>query len=271
MITKEFLYTEWVTNLKSQREIAEENNVGLWLIEKLIKQYKLTGARSKVMYRYKEELFNFNDPAFCYFIGFMIADGYTDLKTRRAIISITDSPEVLQTLSQYFSKDKITPIYRYKTPGDKYSYRLTISSEYLISILENCGVAMQNKTSNVRFPSFPSKEMFKMALRGFIDGDGNIRYTKSALNLTMRWYSHSDNLVTDLVREFKKWYNYDLSVNSVKNKTGKELSTRVDFTNNVIDLYAKYPEYSLERKRKTVKNLVDDIVHRYEMINHSSW
>lgn len=268
-ISKQFLYDEWVLNRKSQKEIAEEQNIGLWYIEKLIKDYKLTNARSKVKYTYNEELFNINNPIFAYYVGFIISDGYVDLKNNRVALAITDSPIVLENLSKYFSKDRITPIYKFKTKDNHYSYKLTISNKYLVDLLISLGVGVSNKTSNVRFPVFNDRICLKMALRGFIDGDGNIRNMEHSV--IIRWYTHSLYLVEDLKNIFKNWYNYDISINPVKNKLGKEMSTRTDFWKNVIDLYEDYNEFCLERKKLQIKLLVDDIVHRYGMINHSKW
>jgi len=268
-ITKQFLHDEWVLNRKSQREIAEEQNVGLWYIEKLIKDYKLTNIRSKIKYTYNEDLFDINNPIFAYYIGFIVSDGYIDLKNSRVALAITDSPKILERLSKYFSKDKLTPVYKFKTKDNHYSYKLTISNKYLVDLLISLGVGVPNKTSNVKFPIFYNKTCFKMALRGFIDGDGNIRNTEH--NIIIRWYSHSSYLVEDLKNAFKYWYNYDLSINPVKNKLGKEMSTRTDFWKHSIDLYEDYDEFCLERKKLQIKLLVDDIVHRYEMINHNKW
>ena len=112
-LTKEVIYNEWVVNRLSQKEIAEKYNVGLWLIESRIKQFKLTKIRSKIKYVLNTEHINLESPVFWYTVGLVISDGYIDEKNKRIIIGLTNDFEILEILSAYYSTTVKIPIYRY--------------------------------------------------------------------------------------------------------------------------------------------------------------
>jgi hypothetical protein len=268
MITKELLEQEWIVNRLSQREIADKYSVSLGLVEARVKKYRLIGARSKVKCAFKEELFDLNNPIFCYYLGLFLSDGTLDRANQRCVISLTDDFGILKTLADYFKKDN-SPIslYSYRVKGGKTIHRLIITSKVLVDlVVPYCGT---NKTEDLSCPKFNNLECFRMFVRGFLDGDGNIRYINR--NLIFRFYCHSLKFIEEFLIEFEKHYSYKLSTRDTKFKHGMEVSSRTDFTYELIKIYETRSEFCLERKRNVVKNLVDDIVHRYEMINHSNW
>lgn len=268
MITKELLEQEWIVNRLSQREIADKYFVSLGLVEARVKKYGLIGARSKIKCVFKEELFNLNNPVFCYYLGLFLSDGTLDKVNHRCIISLTDDFDVLKTLANYFKEDN-SPIslYSYRIKNGKLSHRLIVTSKVLFDlVVPYCGAA---KTKDLSCPKFDNLECFRMFVRGFLDGDGNIRYVNRSL--IFRFYCHSLKFIEEFLIEFEKHYSYKLSVRDVKFKHGMEVSSRTDFTYELIKIYEARSEFCLERKRNVVKKLVDDIVHDYEMINHSYW
>lgn len=264
----DFLYNEWVVNRKSQAVIAKELGIHLGKLEAIISKVGLVGARDKVKYEVNENLFDINLKEFCYFSGLILTDGTINLDSNRVILRIGDI-EPLTELSNLYSKTAKIPIFEYNVKGGNTIYDFKITSKYLVEYLNSIGIVAENKTSLVTCPIVNSLENFKYLTRGIIDGDGNIRvFDNKAI---FRIYSHSSNFVESFVNEFDKYFNYKLSVNSVKNKTGKEISSRIDFTNNLLFIYEEYKELCIKRKREQLKNLVDDIVHAYEMINHKNW
>lgn len=271
-LTKEVIYNEWVVNRLSQKEIAEKYNVGLWLIESRIKTFKLTKIRSKIKYVLNTEHINLDSPVFWYLVGLVISDGYIDERNKRIVIGLTNDFEILELLSKYYSTDIEIPIYKYTTNTEgKYRYSLTLSDENLLNLFHSIGIVGYKKTYEVTFPDPESKYLFNFLLRGFIDGDGNIRYHKEGMHMEFRFYIESHNLVNNLIKLFIKYYNTELYKGPVKGRHGYNVTSKKLPNNCIIDIYSDIPELSLQRKRNIVKTQVEDIVHRYEMINHSNW
>ncbi len=269
-ITKELLFTEWVTNRKSQREIAEEYSVGLWKIENLIKEYALKGARTKIKYPIDHDKISLDNPRFWYLVGLIISDGYINDKNQRVIISLRDY-QILEVLSDYFSGPVKTPIYRYKVKGESYKYNLTLSDEYLVGLLESIGIPMTDKTATVNFPDPGNISCFNMLVRGFLDGDGNIRTKSDGKFIEYRFYSHSPKLVEDFKRLVLKYHNVEVYDYVTSGKSGKTITSKTKDGDYLIDIYDEYPEFSISRKRDTIKTYIDDIYKRYQRINLSNW
>lgn len=272
-ITKQFLYDEWVTNRKTQREISDELGIKLGKLEPYFKKFGLNRVRSKEKYDTNEEHINLSSEIFWYLAGLIISDGYIDTKNNRVSISLKNK-DILEQLSYYFSGNRKIPIRKYqygKRNVQNPRYSLIIVSKKLIKTLEEIGIHGKNKTSTVIMPDPKSKELFNFLFRGFLDGDGNIRYNKTALNITFRYYAHSINLVNTSVELYRKYYNVDLVVSNVKGRLGKVVSSKINSTLNLISIYEKLPNLCIKEKRDVIKNLVDDIVHLYGMINHRKW
>lgn len=271
-LTKEVIYNEWVVNRLSQREIAEKYNVGLWLIESRIKLFKLTKIRSKIKYILNTEHISLDSPVFWYLAGLVISDGYIDEKNKRIVIGLTNDYEILELLSEYYSTTVKIPVYKYATNTEgKYKYSLTFSDENLLELFHSIGIVGYRKTYEVTFPDPKSKYLFNFLLRGFIDGDGNIRYHKESMHMEFRFYTESHKLADNLIELCTKYYGTELYKGAVKGRSGCSVTSRKLPDNCIIDIYSDIPELALKRKRNIVKIQVDDIVHRYEMINHSNW
>ena len=165
--SKEYLYQEWVINKKSQRQIAEENKVSMFSIEKFIKLNGLTGARHKSLLHIESEKFNFNNPYYCHFLGFIAADGCLISNSPSIYIVISDSDSSL--LEMYKVK-------HYVNKEGRYLCSIRIHSNTVYEHCKQIGMMPSTKTFDIKFPSFEYSDFFfKYYLRGFMDGDGNIR------------------------------------------------------------------------------------------------
>lgn len=89
--------------------------------------------------------------------------------------------------------------------------------------------------------------------------------------LEFRYYSHSDKVTEKTVFLFKKYYNVDLYKYSTKGHSGCTVSSPSIGEDILIQIYNDFPSIAIPRKRNIIKGLVDDIVHRYEMINRNNW
>lgn len=271
-ITKQLLYKEWVENRLSQKQIANKYNVGLWIIEKRIKDFQLTKIRSKIKYILNNEHININSPVFWYLVGLTISDGYIDEKNKRISIQLTNDIKILETLSDYYSTNVKIPVYSYQTNvPHKVRHTLTLSNEKLINLFHTIGIYGYRKTYDVSMPDPNSPYLFNFLLRGFIDGDGNIRTYIGSMGMEFRFYIESHNLVNTLIFLCKKYLNIDLYKGVVKGRNGFNITSNNIYDNTIINVYSDIPILALERKRNIVKKIVDDIVHRYEMINHNNW
>lgn len=271
-ITKELLTEEWVINRLSQREIAEKYKVGLWLIESRIERFELTSARTKIKYLLNSEHVSVESPVFWYLMGLTLSDGHIDEKNKRISITLTHDYEILETLSLYYSKDKPIPVYSYLCTNNNTRYSLTLSDVSLINLFHSLGVDGYRKTYVATMPDPNNKEMFNLMLRGFIDGDGSIRYTaKSKQYLHFRFYIESKNLTNSLALMFKKYYNIDLYVSNYKGRTGFRVESPALKKGELIKIYSEFPDLALRRKRDIVAQEVNTIKACYDAINWNNW
>ena len=109
-----------------------------------------------------------------YWLGFLYADGYVNLKKIRFEFGLIDK-DILEKFANDIgiSKDKIKE--RQTKCNNKYfkSYRLTLESKKLVQDLINAG-CMERKSFILKFPSFDivPRNLMQHFIRGFYDGDG---------------------------------------------------------------------------------------------------
>lgn len=271
IFTKELLIQKWVKERKSQKEIAIEYGVHVGTIETYIKKLGLTGYRERQKYPVNKNKIDRLNPIYWYFVGLTISDGHLDFKNNRIIISLVNDEDILLKLSEYFSTDDYTiPVHRKVSSNNSVIFSLYLTGQLLLlDVAELLNItADSDKTKDVCVPTAPNKNCGLMLLRGIIDGDGSIK--NSAVFPYMELYSHSINMVKSLIVEYKRWCKIELSKYKAKNLLGYWLRCPVN-TLSVIEIYEHYPDICLLRKRNKVKKSVDDIVHHYEIINHSNW
>lgn len=178
--SKDYLYQEWVVNKKSQRQIAEENNVSLFSIEKYIKLNGLTKARHKSLSNIESEDFNFNNPYYCYFLGFVAADGCLIKNAPSIFITINQSDSEL--LEMFKRELKLPCEVKYFTDRKgKNLCSLRLNSKIMYNHCLEIGMMPSTKTYDLKFPPEEYSDIFfKYYLRGYMDGDGNIRSEKKS-------------------------------------------------------------------------------------------
>lgn len=219
-------------------------------------------------FTFNESKIDINNPIFCYYIGLVSTDGYISVKTKRVIVRIrnSDSERLLYKLKEYFEYNG--PIFLYKNKD----YELRLSSNYLISYLNNLGISF-NKTKTLTFLSnFISEDCLRMYIRGLHDGDGNIKRLKS--KKTNRWIGGAFRILNNnelFIDDFSKWINSKFNFKTKiyiakrKNKNFKELYTSTregkDFAKwfyqgfDEIKLYCKYSKYITVRDNDIVRTI----------------
>jgi DNA-binding transcriptional regulator WhiA len=271
-ITKELLTEEWVNNRLSQQEIADKYKVGLWLIESRIKHFKLTGVRSKIKHLVDQTHVTVDSHVFWYLMGLVLSDGHIDEPNQRITIQLTHDLEILEVLAKYYGKDRPLPIFNYRCKNNNIRYVLTLSDKPLIDLFHSLGISGFRKTYVTHMPDPGTRNMFNLMLRGFIDGDGSIRFTKNnGYYLHFRFYIESENLKNDLVGMFEKYYGISLYQGKHKQRNGFRVESPALKKDELVEIYSDYPDLSLRRKRNIVQKEVDSIMYRYHTVEWENW
>jgi len=119
-----------------------------------------------------------------YFLGLMAADGHTSLKPDAKFMSLElqkPDSEVLKKFACLLNYEgEIESISR---EGKKPSEKLLIYSRKLTESLIKNGISETTETHSIS--TFLPKKLRRHFLRGLIDGDGHIKFSTKALNLTV--------------------------------------------------------------------------------------
>ena len=124
------------------------------------------------IYKINYDFFNKDSEEYWYFAGFIASDGYISDERVELALNKKDE-EILKRFQKLICPDK--PLYEKSATNSK---KLTIHSKqiakhfkYLFSMTTN------NKHKEMKFPDVPDKYL-KDFVRGLMDGDGTIDYTK---------------------------------------------------------------------------------------------
>lgn len=114
-----------------------------------------------------------------YFLGFLFADGYNNIKKKAVCLSLKeDDKDILLKLNNLIQPTKplfyidMSPINR-GYENSKNQYRLTISSVYMSDKLASIGCG-SNKTNSLYFPNYLKDSLIHHFVRGYFDGDGSV-------------------------------------------------------------------------------------------------
>lgn len=115
-----------------------------------------------------------------YVLGFVMADGYNNVKKRYINIRLALQDEShLKKISECVGSNK--PIRRVISSGysgdDYESCQITFDSVKLSKQLEHMGIN-GDKSNNLQFPSYLSADLYSHFIRGYFDGDGSVSWTE---------------------------------------------------------------------------------------------
>lgn len=238
---KEWLYNEYVTKRKTQKQIAEEIGITLPKLEYWIKKLGLIGSRNRFKYKFDDKFINLNCNIYMYFCGLIASDGYCDRTNNRVSIRIHKrDQEPIIFLSKYYR----IPYKYYRSSID-----LTISSRELMKSLEEINLNIKNKTYNLDFPVFQTDQQYKYFIRGFLDGDGNIRDKGFRASIA------SKKFMVGLIEYLNNKFNYDINLTWQNNKYSKiEVNGRKAIT--ILKwVYSDNQELAIKRKVQKVNQM----------------
>ncbi len=133
---------------------------------------KLRRTVKPLKYNIDEGFFNDWTKEFAYFLGFFMADGHINLKTRTASIKLQNRDEyILMTFLKFFKTNRELA-YEQGYP------KIRINNSLIIKRLVDLGCYPCSSLKN-SYPTEMSDKYFFHFLRGFIDGDGSIYICKS--------------------------------------------------------------------------------------------
>lgn len=169
---KNYLKTKFIEERKTVKTIAEECNVAHSTIEYYLSKYNL--KRGNIKHTIDSDAVDATSPVFNYYTGLIATDGYLDKKIPRVSLRCKNlgCDTVFNNLKHYFKFTGDVKLY-----GDLFD--LTITSKFLIQMLNGMGVSSKGKPYN-KFPShFYDEDCARMYLRGILDGDGNITVVRT--------------------------------------------------------------------------------------------
>lgn len=168
-IDKNWLLENWVNTSKSIRQLAEEENINIKILENRCIRW---GIKKHFCYPLNtEKLFDISDPHVWYLAGLIATDGYVPKGQNAVEIDLKGSSEeiLLNDIHKYF--ELTSPVQNYNN-----STRIRIATEGLNEFLKcNFNIPDGPKTFTVEVPSkFINEDCAKAYFRGCLDGDGYI-------------------------------------------------------------------------------------------------
>lgn len=232
-ITKEVLQQLYFTENLSQRKIAKKFGVTTAKIEQLFKTLGLKAKKYK--YTLNENLINDANILLWYVLGLYLADGWQQKSNGMINSRITIS---LKSGNPYSTLEHIKNalewtgnIQTFKNKG----YTLSINNPILSQWIDSKGLLIENKTFNANLTQLGSitKEQASMFLRGYFDGDGNIKFSCKNLPIIhcVRMLTASKQLALDLEGLIKSHTGINVSLNYINNVKSTNTYSEIRTTN----------------------------------------
>lgn len=243
---KAWLKDEYLLKRKSAYQIAKELGVAYGRVDRWVQTHGFYGLKP-YKHTCDETKFCYKDPIFCYYAGYVAADGHIDSSTtpRVSLRSSDKCSEILfYRLANYFEFSGEIRLYRK-------SYDLTITSSKLVVELFNYFNITPAKSMTLKFPKdFYNDENASMYFRGVIDGDGNIKKDG-----TVRLYCGSNDFIDECILFLNERFNWKINKTFVRKKyPGFSLSPKK--AKVFLDWIYKYDNtYQLQRKYEQYLNV----------------
>ena len=264
---KDSIIEDYTKKGLTYKEIGRKYSASPDTISKYLHQWGIPSKKNRTKNRkliddYFEKI---DTPEKAYFLGLLLADGaVTKDKDRADQISLElqeEDIEILRTFKKQISSD--VEVRKSERPGRKITCKFAVRSDKMSEDLEKFNI-IPNKTYLVD-DLIPPANFIVDFIRGFVDGDGSIYYSKDKWHLSLTGHSQK------MLQDFQKIINKMI---------GKEKSQKLTFFNNVYKvtwnnedaikiakiLYVDNNNIALARKRERAisaqedKRRVEDIV-----------
>lgn len=235
-VTKELL--ELVKQKKSGKEIAKILNINYTCVHKKLRKLGIN------LYNYHNEL-KFDNTVFdiidteekAYWLGFLYADGSVSSTSNQVELSLKASDkEHLEKYNKFLKNKKEIKILKARCDNREYMRcRCIVTDKHFHDNLISLG-CIPKKSLILKFPDltiFSTPSLIRHFIRGYVDGDGCLSYTKSG-RLTIQILG---------TREFLETLNSLLPVkasNYTKNPKHKNNTYCISFGCSSADCIAKY-------------------------------
>lgn len=198
---KDNLILDLYLERKTQKYICDKAKCTRGYIDNLVKKFNLTRFRDRKLYYCNESFLTTENPKIWYFLGLFASDGniYNSKNTERVQFTMKDKDAL----------DSVVTILGYSGPintyvkNNKTYYQVMISYPPLNTFIKSIFGEVSRKTDTIKFPSIYFREHLQLFLRGFIDGDGCFRKTKTLNRYNFSIYCKSTRFITSLYKVLK--------------------------------------------------------------------
>lgn len=239
------------------------------------------GLQLPVKYQYEKEYFkDINSEEKAYWLGFIYADGYVSIHNngRNHEFGMELKASDDEHLKKFNRNINGNLEISYRTREHKFknyisvvdTCSLRVYSQTFVSHLIEVGV-VPNKTYVLDFPNFLSNELMRHFIRGYIDGDGYIRFEKRVsgngygYETRLGYTCHSKQFTIALKKYLEKelCLKNELVLYKDKNSFSVDTANQIQLLTIINYLYNDSTIY-LERKYETYKKLKHYLLNRID-------
>lgn len=249
----------YVNEGKTLKEIGVIFGTKSDTISKKLKEMGVPINWSRVNRTFKHDFFETIDTEEkAYFLGLLTADGSVVLNSERSpniCLELVDK-DVLEMLKTVTGTK--TPLYKGCREGRNPTYTWSVRSDKMASDLSKHGV-VPNKTTQLEHLSTEVPDnLFRHYVRGLVDGDGSIYYSLDKWHVS---FTGKNKVFVDSVQDSFKLLTGKQNRKKVTEYAGvhKITYSGIDAVTLCNKLY-RGSTYSLGRKYKLARNIVEDIV-----------
>jgi intein/homing endonuclease len=212
-------------------------------------------------YAIDEDFFNNWSPAFSYFLGFFMADGNIDLKSKAVRIKINQKDKyLLEHFANLMKTNRLVASFQN-------CCELRINNLLIIRRLIAVGCIPGNSLNN-KFPESLPDDYFFDFLRGYIDGDGSIYICKSVAsrqkNVLRMSVLGSETFLKRIVEKIEKSLSLKskYAIRQTKSKHLYSVTFNGEFARRICKaLYEKSGSVCLERKKNIYEKHLADLTN----------
>lgn len=248
---------EHLKNGLSYGEIKKKYNInrGSWYYY----VRKLGGLKcDQRKYRCNDDFFDVIDLEIkAYLLGFLYADGYIAADGRIGILLAEDDKEIVELIHKYIAPNSVIQHLNYQNLKRKPQVKIRFKSEKLYNRLVEFGFTTDKTHHDVRILEKIPEPFKKDFIRGYTDGDGNVRCSKVKgqrwRKLSVGWCNGVPAILQELQEYFK---GHEGQLKQHKSWYTLVYEKKRDIEPIVKHLYTNC-EFYLTRKYRNAINIID--------------